>query len=60
MVQPRLHRLVQIVARPAERGIALGKKSVLLALQGVSEVIKRIAALQNLVTIDAKYERPTQ
>jgi TRAP-type mannitol/chloroaromatic compound transport system permease small subunit len=32
----------------------------LLALQGVSEVIKRIAALQNLVTIDAKYERPTQ
>ena len=31
-----------------------------LALQGVSEVIKRIAALQNLVTIDAKYERPTQ
>jgi TRAP-type mannitol/chloroaromatic compound transport system permease small subunit len=33
---------------------------VLLALQGVSEVIKRIAALQNLVKIDAKYERPTQ
>src|SRR3954454_9895283 len=33
---------------------------VLLALQGVSEVIKRIAALQNLVTIDAKYERPMQ
>ena len=33
---------------------------VMLALQGVSEVIKRIAALQNLVTIDAKYERPTQ
>src|SRR4030088_2168428 len=33
---------------------------VLLALQGLSEVIKRIAALQNLVTIDAKYERPTQ
>ena len=32
---------------------------VMLALQGVSEVIKRIAALQNLVTIDAKYERPT-
>src|SRR3954471_4779070 len=31
-----------------------------LALQGVSEVIKRIAALQNLVTIDAKYERPMQ
>src|SRR6202049_2575199 len=33
---------------------------VMLALQGVSEVIKRIAALQTLVTIDAKYERPTQ
>src|SRR6202140_5328241 len=33
---------------------------VMLTLQGVSEVIKRIAALQNLVTIDAKYERPTQ
>jgi TRAP-type mannitol/chloroaromatic compound transport system permease small subunit len=33
---------------------------VLLALQGVSEVIKRIAALRGEVTIDAKYERPTQ
>jgi len=33
---------------------------VLLALQGVSGGIKRIAALQNLVTIDAKYERPMQ
>ena len=33
---------------------------VLLALQGVSEVIKRIAALKGYVTIDAKYERPTQ
>jgi TRAP-type mannitol/chloroaromatic compound transport system permease small subunit len=33
---------------------------VMLALQGVSEVIKRVAALQNLVTIDAKYERPMQ
>ena len=32
----------------------------LLALQGVSEVIKRIAALQGEVTIDAKYERPLQ
>src|SRR5437764_13249688 len=29
---------------------------VLLVLQGVSEVINRIAALQNLVTIEAKYE----
>ena len=33
---------------------------LMLALQGVSEVIKRIAALQNLVTIDVRYERPTQ
>jgi TRAP-type mannitol/chloroaromatic compound transport system permease small subunit len=33
---------------------------VLLALQGVSEVIKRAAALKGYVTIDAKYERPTQ
>jgi TRAP-type mannitol/chloroaromatic compound transport system permease small subunit len=32
----------------------------LLALQGVSEVIKRIAALRGELTIDAKYERPTQ
>jgi TRAP-type mannitol/chloroaromatic compound transport system permease small subunit len=33
---------------------------VMLALQGISEVIKRIAALQGYVTIDARYERPTQ
>ena len=33
---------------------------VFLALQGVSEVIKRIAALKGYVVIDAKYERPTQ
>lgn len=33
---------------------------VLLALQGVSEVIKRVAALKGYVVIDAKYERPTQ
>lgn len=32
----------------------------LLAAQGVSEVIKRIAALQGYVLIDAKYERPMQ
>src|SRR3977135_3326329 len=32
---------------------------VMLALQGVSEVIKRIAALQGQVTRDAKYERQT-
>jgi TRAP-type mannitol/chloroaromatic compound transport system permease small subunit len=32
----------------------------MLALQGVSEVIKRAAALQGVVALDAKYERPTQ
>jgi TRAP-type mannitol/chloroaromatic compound transport system permease small subunit len=32
----------------------------LLALQGVSEIIKRVAALKGYVEIDAKYERPTQ
>jgi TRAP-type mannitol/chloroaromatic compound transport system permease small subunit len=32
----------------------------MLALQGVSEVIKRIAALLGVVTIDTTYERPTQ
>ena len=34
---------------------------VLLALQGVSEIIKRIAALHGAAScIDAKYERPIQ
>jgi TRAP-type mannitol/chloroaromatic compound transport system permease small subunit len=33
---------------------------VMLALQGVSEAIKRVAALKGYVVIDAKYERPTQ
>ena len=33
---------------------------VMLALQGVSEVIKRIAALRGQLTIDARCERPTQ
>lgn len=33
---------------------------IMLALQGASEAIKRVAALQGQVTIDAKYERPTQ
>jgi TRAP-type mannitol/chloroaromatic compound transport system permease small subunit len=32
----------------------------LLALQGISEIIKRVAALQGWVVIDAKYERPLQ
>ena len=33
---------------------------VLLALQGVSEVIKRIAAIEGLAKVDVKYERPLQ
>lgn len=32
----------------------------MLALQGVSEVIKRAAALAGALEIDARYERPTQ
>jgi TRAP-type mannitol/chloroaromatic compound transport system permease small subunit len=32
----------------------------LLALQGISEIIKRIAAIKGEATIDAKYERPMQ
>jgi TRAP-type mannitol/chloroaromatic compound transport system permease small subunit len=32
----------------------------LLALQGISEVIKRLAALKGYVVIDARYERPQQ
>jgi len=33
---------------------------VLIAFQGLSEIIKRIAALQGLIQVDAKYERPEQ
>jgi len=32
----------------------------MLALQGVSEAIKRAAALEGVIAIDAKYERPQQ
>jgi TRAP-type mannitol/chloroaromatic compound transport system permease small subunit len=32
----------------------------MLALQGISEIIKRIAAIKGEATIDAKYERPMQ
>jgi TRAP-type mannitol/chloroaromatic compound transport system permease small subunit len=31
-----------------------------VALQGVSEIIKRIAALEHLITADFKYEKPLQ
>jgi TRAP-type mannitol/chloroaromatic compound transport system permease small subunit len=33
---------------------------MLLALQGVSEIIKRIAAIEGLAKVDAHYERPVQ
>ena len=32
----------------------------ILALQGISEIIKRVGALKGYVQIDARYERPTQ
>jgi TRAP-type mannitol/chloroaromatic compound transport system permease small subunit len=33
---------------------------VLLALQGISEIIKRIAAIRGMTAVEAKYERPLQ
>ena len=32
----------------------------LMALQGVSEIIKRIAALEHIIDLDVKYEKPLQ
>lgn len=32
----------------------------LLALQGISEIVKRVGALHGYTIVDAKYERPTQ
>ena len=32
----------------------------LMALQGISEIIKRIAALEHVIDIDFKYEKPLQ
>jgi TRAP-type mannitol/chloroaromatic compound transport system permease small subunit len=32
----------------------------LMALQGISEIIKRVAALEHLITADFKYEKPLQ
>jgi TRAP-type mannitol/chloroaromatic compound transport system permease small subunit len=31
-----------------------------MALQGVSEIIKRVAALEQLIDADFKYEKPLQ
>lgn len=47
-----------LVRWPIKLVIPLG--FIMLAIQGISEVIKRMAALQGLVTIDETYERPTQ
>jgi TRAP-type mannitol/chloroaromatic compound transport system permease small subunit len=33
---------------------------LLLLVQGISEIIKRIAALKGYIAIDARYERPQQ
>jgi TRAP-type mannitol/chloroaromatic compound transport system permease small subunit len=32
----------------------------LMALQGISEIIKRVAALENLIQAEFKYEKPLQ
>ena len=32
----------------------------LMALQGISEIIKRIAALEHVIEMDFKYEKPLQ
>ena len=33
---------------------------VLMALQGISEIIKRVAALEHVIDIEVKYEKPLQ
>jgi len=43
---------------PARIMIPIG--FLLLFLQGISEIIKRYAALQGIIKIDPKYERPLQ
>ena len=47
-----------LILWPIKLALPLG--FVLLALQGVSELIKRIAALQGQVTLDTHYEQPLQ
>ena len=32
----------------------------LMALQGISEIIKRIAALEHVIDVEFKYEKPLQ
>ncbi|MFD2237688.1 TRAP transporter small permease subunit [Aureimonas populi] len=43
---------------PAKAALPLGFG--LLFLQGVSELIKRVAALRGLITLETKYEKPLQ
>jgi len=47
-----------LVLWPAKLMLPLG--FALLWLQGLSELIKRIAALQGLVSVDTHYEKPLQ
>lgn len=47
-----------LIVWPAKLLLPLG--FALLCLQGFSELIKRIAALRGLVTIETKYEKPLQ
>lgn len=47
-----------LIRWPVKLMIFLG--FVLLAVQGVSELIKRIAALRGLIRLDVKYEKPVQ
>jgi TRAP-type mannitol/chloroaromatic compound transport system permease small subunit len=47
-----------LILWPIKLALPLG--FALLALQGVSELIKRIAALQGQVTLDTHYEQPLQ
>ena len=47
-----------LILWPAKLTLPLG--FALLFLQGVSELIKRVAALRGLVTLETKYEKPLQ
>ena len=47
-----------LVRWPVRVVIALG--FTLLAVQGVSELIKRVAALRGVVALDTTYEKPQQ
>ena len=49
---PQNHRVDVALQSPAE--------AQMLALQGISEIIKRFGALNGYVQVDARYERPTQ